>query len=124
MLKYLGLLKEPNGKKTSTTTTFEVTFVENKVIAETEFAELTKFMGEYYGIPRPQTSITWRLTYNSDSTVLIRLKFEYLDIGWPNENIRQDRYNEILVSEFEIVYKKFLEPKLFKPVPKFSGLEK
>ena len=119
MLKYLGTLKEPNGRKTPTTTTFEVTFVEDKEITETEFAELTKFMDEYYGIPRPQTSITWRLTYNFDSTVIIRLKFEYLDIGWPNENIRQERYNEILIAEFEIVYKKFLEPKLFKPVPRF-----
>jgi hypothetical protein len=58
MLKYLGLLKDPNSKKTPTTMTFEVTFVEDKGINETEFAELTKFMGEYYGIPRPQTSIT------------------------------------------------------------------
>ncbi|MCE7698242.1 MAG: hypothetical protein K8E24_005200 [Methanobacterium paludis] len=118
MLKYLGLLKDPNNKKNSTTT-FEVTFVEDKDITETEFAELTKFMGEYYGIPRPQTSITWRLTYNFDSTVIIRLKFQYLDMGWPNDKIRQEKLNEVLIAEFEIVYKKIFEPKLFKSRPTF-----
>ncbi|MCE7698026.1 MAG: hypothetical protein K8E24_004045 [Methanobacterium paludis] len=114
MLKYLGITKELDDNPSPTTTTFQVTFVENDKVTEVKFAELTKFMGEYYGLERPQISITWNLTYNFDSTVLIRLKFQYLDIEWPNDMIRQERLNEVLIAEFEIVYKKFFEPKLFK----------
>ncbi|MCE7698021.1 MAG: hypothetical protein K8E24_004020, partial [Methanobacterium paludis] len=71
MLKYLGILKEPEGKEDPTASNFLVTFVEDDKVTEIEFAKLTKFMGEYYGLARPQISITWNLTYNFDSTVII-----------------------------------------------------
>ena len=119
MLKYLGILKEPDGGNDPTASNFLVTFVEDGKVTEIEFAKLTKFMGEYYGLARPQISITWNLIYNFDSTVIIRLKFQYLDIEWPNDMIRQERLNEVLIAEFEIVYKKFFEPKLFKSGPRF-----
>lgn len=114
MLKYLGILKEQDGKEAPTSSNFVVTFVEEDKLTEIKFAELKKFMDEYYRLPRPQTSITWNLTYNFDSTVIIRLKFQYSDMGWPNDKIRQEKLNEVLISEFEIVYKKIFEPKLFK----------
>ena len=119
MLKYLGILKEPDVKEAPTSSNFVVTFVEDEKLTEIKFAELKKFMDEYYGLPRPHTSITWKLTYNSDSTVIIRLKFQYSDMRWPNDKIRQERLNEVLISEFEIVYKKIFEPKLFKSRPMF-----
>ncbi len=111
MLKYLGMFKEPECKEAPTASNFVVTFVEDDKLTEIKFVELKKFMDEYYGLPRPQTSITWKLTYKFDSTVLIRLKFQYPDMGWPNDKIRQERINDVLISEFEIIYKKFFKLK-------------
>ena len=107
MLKYLGSTKEVDDSESPTTTTFQVTFVEDDKVTEVKFAELTKFMEGYYGVPRPHISVTWKLTYNSDSTVIIRLKFQYSDRGCPNDQIKDERLNEVLISEFEIVYQTF-----------------
>ena len=107
MLKYLGSTKEADDNESPTTTTFQVTFDEDDKVTEVKFAELTKFMERYYGVPRPHISVRWNLTYNSDSTVIIRLKFQHLDLRWLNDDIKQERINEVLIAEFEIVYQNF-----------------
>ncbi|MCE7698241.1 MAG: hypothetical protein K8E24_005195 [Methanobacterium paludis] len=109
MLKYLGVTKELDDNESPTSTTFQVTFAEDDKVIEVKFAELTKFMEGYYGIPRPHISVTWKLTYNFDSTVTIRLKFQYSDTGCSNEDIKPEVLNEVLIAEFEIVYQNFFK---------------
>lgn len=111
MLKYLGIIKEPNGRETLTDTTFELKFVEDNKLAEIKFQELTRFMNGYYSSLRPQTSFTWRLIYNFDSSITIRLKFNYPDMGWLNDRIKQERFNAALIHEFEDAYKEFFKYK-------------
>ena len=104
MLKYLGIIREPNGRETLADTTFELKFVEDNKLSEIKFGELTRFMSGYYSSLRPQTSITWKLTYNFDSSITIRLKFHYPDMGWLNDRIKQERFNTTFIREFEDAY--------------------
>jgi hypothetical protein len=106
----LGTLKYQEVKEASTGTQYVVTFVEDGRTTQVKVAELREFMGEYYGVPRLNISITWQLAYNSDSTVTIRLKLLYSDTGCPNDEIRLEKITEILISEFEIVYQNFFNP--------------
>ncbi len=107
MLTYLGTTKESDDNESPTIETFKVTFAEDDRVTEVEFVELTKFMEGYYGVPRPHIFVTWKLTYNFDSSVIIRLKFHYSDIGCQNDEIKHERLNEVLISKFEIVYQNF-----------------